>query len=61
MALSMTPEFYREQAERHRQMAEGASPEVRESLLRIASSYDELAALQERTVRVRRERSASAR
>ena len=56
MALSMTPELYREQAERHRQMAEGASPDIRESLLRIANSYDELAALQERTVQVKRER-----
>ena len=56
----MTPEFYREQAERHRQMAEGASPGIRESLLRIASSYEELAALQERTVRMSRERAGRA-
>ena len=61
MALSMTPEFYREQATRHRQMAEGASADVRESLLRIANSYEELATLQERTVRISRERSRDAR
>jgi hypothetical protein len=61
MASGMTPEFYREQAERHRRMAEGASSDIRESLLRIASSYDELAALQERTVRVSRERGGRAR
>ena len=61
MASGMTTEFYREQAQRHRQMAEGASPDIRESLLRIASSYDELAALQERTVRVSREGGGRAR
>ena len=50
---AMTPQDYRELADRHCQMAEGASPEVAEKLLKIATSCDELAPLLERSPRSR--------
>jgi len=37
---AMTPRDYRETAERHRQMAEGASPAVAKKLLKIAKSCE---------------------
>jgi len=49
----MTPQEYRAVAEEHRQMAEGASAEVAEKLLKIAKSCEQMAGLLERPRRSR--------